>query len=68
MVFDYGGPFIKIFEKENEVWEFIDKILIACLFMESEGFHYPLLSRRYLITTFTEEIKLINPFCFADFL
>lgn len=37
-------------------------------FIESLGMHYPFLHKKYLIQVSKNSFKLINPYCFRDYL
>lgn len=68
LLFEFGPQMAVPFEKEKHVWVFIQTIIEALSFMEKCGMHYPMLSRRYILSPSRKIYKLINPYCFPDFI
>lgn len=68
LLYEFGTPFNECLTKEKHVWRFIDQTLQGLLFMESGGLHYPLVSKRYIVRIDKKTTKLINPYCFPDFI
>lgn len=69
LLFEFGNYINTNFQKEEVIWDFINGIIEGLIFLQAEGLHYPVLRKRY--TTFVSEtntFKLLNPFCFLDFI
>lgn len=68
LVFEFGNYINSQFQKEEVIWEFINGIMEGLAFLQAEGLHYPVLRKKY--TTYvsdTNTFKLLNPFCFTEF-
>lgn len=68
LIFEFGNYINSQFYKEQTIWEFIDGMLEGLAFLQAEGLHYPILRKKY--TTYvsdTRTFKLLNPFCFMEF-
>ena len=69
LVFEFGNYINSQFQKEDVIWEFIYGIMEALVFLQAEGLHYPVLRKKF--TTYVSDnhtFKLLNPFCFAEFI
>ena len=67
-VCEYGDPVFPNFHSEKLLWGFLSNILNGLLFLHSIGLHYPSIHKRY--TVFFSSLncfKLVNPFCFPEF-
>ena len=68
LLYEFGALLSECFTKEKHAWRFINQTLQGLLFMENTGLHYPLVSKRYIVRTDKKTTKLINPYCFPDFI
>lgn len=69
LVFEFGNYINSQFQKEDVIWEFIYGVMEALIFLQAEGLHYPVLRKKF--TTYVSDhhtFKLLNPFCFAEFI
>lgn len=69
LVFEFGNYINSRFQREEIIWEFINGIMEGLAFLQAEGLHYPILRKKY--TTYVSEtntFKLLNPFCFKEFI
>lgn len=68
VVCEYGDAVFPNFHSEKLLWGFLSNILNGLLFLHSIGLHYPSVHKRY--TVFFASLncfKLVNPFCFPEF-
>lgn len=68
MIYEYGKPFKKNLTKEKYIWYFIRQIVKAGIYLEDNCLHYPYLAKKYIVQKEPKHFKLVNPFCFPDFL
>jgi hypothetical protein len=68
LVYEYGSPFNFTLTKEEEIWQFIEQLLEGLTYLEAVGLHYPILHRKYIVIVDSQGIKLVNPYCFPDFI
>lgn len=68
MLYEFGTPFSECAAKETHLWIFVDQILEGLIFMESNGLHYPLVNKKYVVKLERKKVKLINPYCFPNFI
>ena len=68
MIYEYGVPFQSVLTKEKYIWYFIRQVVKAGIYLEDNCLHYPYLGRQYIIQKEAKHFKLVNPFCFPDFL
>lgn len=65
VVFEFADCINTHFQSEKVIWAFIGKIISALSFLQEEGFHYPLLRKRFTVYhSATDSFKLLNPNCF----
>ena len=68
LVFDYGG-FLKLpFKEEKFLWQLVEQIVDGMLFIEESAMHYPFLHKNYILQDNEKTFKLVNPYCFPDYL
>ena len=69
MLFEFGNYLNTSLKNEEIIWRFIDDIVNGLIFLENLNIHYPQLRKRYTIfITQSNNFKLLNPFCFDEFL
>lgn len=69
LVFEFGDYINTNFQSEKVIWTFIEHILAGLLFLQNEGFHYPIVRKKYTVyQSDRNSFKLLNPFCFPQFL
>jgi hypothetical protein len=68
MIYEFGFPVKECLVKEKHLWRFVEQTLAGLLFMESAGLHYPVVSKRYIARIDKKTTKLMNPYCFPDFI
>lgn len=69
LVFEFGDYINTNFQNEKVIWTFIEHILAGLLFLQNEGFHYPIVRKKYTVyQSDRNSFKLLNPFCFPQFL
>lgn len=65
LVFEFGDFVNTGFQNERVIWTFVGDIVAALHFLQSEGFHYPALRKKYTVYhSATSAFKLLNPNCF----
>lgn len=68
LAFEYGEPQNTFIYEEPVLWSYIEQVVEGLLFVESQGYHYPVLSKQYLLLTGKGLVKLLNPYAFTDFM
>ena len=69
MVFEFGNYINTTLQNENLIWKFIEDTINALIFLENHSLHYPQLRKRYSVFIIaSNSFKLLNPYCFKDFL
>lgn len=68
LAFEYGEPMNTFVHEESILWLYIDQIIDGMIFLESQGYHYPTLSKQYIILTSKNNVKILNPYVFSDFM
>ena len=68
MIYEYGSPFKYDLVKEKYIWYFIRQVVKAGIYLEDNCLHYPYLGKQYIVQKEQKHFKLVNPFCFPDFL
>lgn len=68
MIFEYGSLIKSPLKKEKYYWIFLTQITEAMIFLEDKDMHYPILSKKYIVQKEKKNFKLVNPYCFPDFL
>ena len=68
LVFEFGGPLALPLKKEKYVWRLIEQLTEGLLFLEDNILHYPFLHKNYIVQTGDKSFKLVNPYCFPDYL
>jgi len=68
MVYEYGHSFKRELRKEKYIWYFIRQVVKAGIYLEDNCLHYPYLGKQYIVQKEQKHFKLVNPFCFPDFL
>ena len=68
LIFEFGVFLNLPLKKEKYIWMLIDNVVEAMIFLEENMLHYPFLHKNYIIQRDTKEFKLINPYCFPDYL
>ena len=68
LLFEYGPTIDTSSVGEKELWGFISQIVEALGFMEENQLHYPILAKKYVLKFAKDKIKLLNPYCFPDFI
>lgn len=68
MVYEYGHSFKRELRKEKYIWYFIRQVVKAGIYLEDNCLHYPYLGKQYIVQKQQKHFKLVNPFCFPDFL
>lgn len=69
IVFEFGNYINTHLNNENIIWDFINDILKALLFLQHQNLYYPLLRKRY--TVFVSEsssFKILSPYAFGSFM
>ena len=68
LIFEFG-TFLKLpLVKEKYIWMLIDNVTDAMIFLEDNMLHYPFLHKNYIIQISNKSFKLLNPYCFPDYL
>lgn len=68
LAFEYGEPLNTFIYEETQLWMFVEQIVEGMIFLESLGYHYPTLSKQYIIQTGRNNVKILNPYSFSDFM
>lgn len=68
LAFEYGDPLNTFIYEEPVLWNSVEQIVDGMMFLESQGYHYPTLSKQYMIQTSKGVVKLLNPYSFTDFM
>lgn len=68
LVFEFGSPMALPFESEKHIWSLIEQLTDGMLFLEDNVLHYPFLHKNYIVQTGDRSFKLVNPYCFPDYL
>lgn len=68
LVFEFGTLLKLPFATERQLWALVDNVIEAMLFLEENVMHYPFLHKNYIVETSRSGYKLINPYCFPDYL
>jgi hypothetical protein len=68
VAFEYGESLNTFISDEGFLWRYIDQVIEGMIYLESQGFHYPTISKQYLLLTKGNTIKLVNPYVFTDFM
>lgn len=68
LLFEYGPVIDTSIQTERELWNFIVQIVDALCFLEENLLHYPVVAKKYVIKFSKDKIKLLNPYCFPDFI
>ena len=68
LVFEFGVPLTLPFKKEKYIWALIEQLTDGLLFLEENVLHYPFLHKNYIVQTSDKNFKLVNPYCFPDYL
>lgn len=68
LAFEYGDPLNTFIHEEGTIWAYVDQVIDGMIFLESQGFHYPILSKQYILQTNKNVIKILNPYAFSDFM
>ena len=68
LAFEYGEPLNTFIYEESQLWIFVEQIVEGMIFLESLGYHYPTLSKQYIIQTGRNNVKILNPYSFSDFM
>ena len=66
-VFEYGYSINKFKMNERQFWFYLNDLLDSLILLELQGFHFPEINKHSFIIS-NDKIKLINPFCYKDFL
>lgn len=68
LAFEYGEPLNTFVHEEPTIWSYLDQIVEAVIFLEGQGYHYPVLSKQFVLNTGRGAVKLLNPYAFTDFM
>ena len=68
LIFEYGESIQNSKFEEKQLWGFIKNILNGLWFLEENNFHYPKLSKEFVIKTTDGNLKLVNPHCFSEYI
>lgn len=68
LVFEFGNLLKFPLAKEKYFWLMIEQITDAMMFLEESILHYPFLHKNYIVQVGPKNFKLINPYCFPDYL
>ena len=69
LIFEYGIPVdIKKIESQKELLILIKSVIKAMEFLQNNNMHYPLIHKNFLMAKKKNYYKLINPYCFKDYL
>jgi len=68
LLFEYGPTIDTSAIGEKELWALIAQIVQALGFMEDNLLHYPIMAKKYVLNFGKDKIKLLNPYCFPDFI
>ena len=68
MIYEYGHSLQTELTKEKYIWYFIRQVVKAGIYLEDNCLHYPYLGKQYIVQKEQKHFKLVNPFCFPDFL
>lgn len=68
IVYEYGNIIKEKITKEKTIWKIIRQLINAGSFLEDAKMHYPILSRKYILKKDEKTFKLLNPFCFLEFI
>lgn len=68
LLFEFGGPVSVPFTNESEVWVLIEHVVHGLMFLEGDIQHYPFLHKNYIVQCNDKRYKLVNPYCFPDYL
>lgn len=68
LAFEYGEPLNAYIYEEPTLWSYVEQIVEGLIFLESQGYHYPALSKQYVLVTGRGSVKLLCPYAFSDFM
>lgn len=68
IVYEYGYQIKQKITNEKQIWKIIRQVLDAGVFLENIKMHYPILSKKYILQKDEKTFKLLNPFCFPEFI
>lgn len=68
LAFEYGEPLNTYIYEEPLLWSYIEQVVEGLLFLEGQGYHYPALSKQYVLLTGKGTVKLLSPYAFSDFM
>ena len=68
LVFEFGAPLSLPLKKEKYIWRLIEQLTDGLLFLEDNVLHYPFLHKNYIVQSGDKNFKLVNPYCFPDYL
>lgn len=68
VAFEYGDPLKTYISTETLLWNYLEQIVEGLIFLEGQGYHYPNISKQYIIATAKNTVKLLNPYTFSDFM
>lgn len=68
IVYEYGNQIKQKVTYEKRIWKIIRQVLDAGVFLENINMHYPILSKKYILQKDEKTFKLLNPFCFPEFI
>lgn len=68
VAFEYGDPLKTYISTEALLWSYLEQIVEGLIFLEGQGYHYPNVSKQYIIATAKNTVKLLNPYTFSNFM
>jgi hypothetical protein len=68
LAFEYGDPLNTFIYEEPVLWSYVEQVVEGMIFLEGQGYHYPTLSKQYVVQTGKGTVKLLNPYSFTDFM
>ena len=68
VAFEFGESMNTFIYDEGHLWRYIEQVNEGMIYLESQGFHYPTISKQYLLLKKGNNIKLVNPYVFSDFM
>jgi hypothetical protein len=68
IIYEYGKQIKEKVTLEKRLWNLIRQVLDATVFLQNAKMHYPILSKKYIIQKDEKTYKLLNPFCFPEFI
>ena len=69
IIFEFGNYINTHLNNEKVIWDFINDVLKALLFLQHQNLYYPLLRKRYTVfVTETNSFKILSPYAFSSFM